>query len=107
MHGQITVCKDFNWHPIERVVCEDKDGIVFIYSEDRFMAHLAGLPYLPAVGSPAKDVFRYKEGIWRDLNPCARLKSSIKTQAIYIGAPVLTIIQLLGSRQVRMLRMRG
>jgi hypothetical protein len=74
VRGQIVVCKYFICDPLRQIVWEDKAGIVFIHSEDQFLAHEAGLPFLSAVGFPIKDVFEYDEGALEHPDPWAKLK---------------------------------
>jgi hypothetical protein len=78
MRGQVVVCKDVIGDALIRTVWEDKDGLVFIHTEDQYEARLRGRPHLEAVGFPLEDVFVHtshashaldEETCWDKLRP--------------------------------------
>ena len=71
MRGEVVVCIDFMGDMLTRLVWEDSEALVFVHTEDQFVAHEKGLPCLEPVGFPLKDVFIKNE--MGDLLPYAAL----------------------------------
>jgi hypothetical protein len=57
MRGQLVVCRDFMGELLVRKVWEDSARLVFVHTDDQFIAHEQGRPHLDPVGFPRGDVF--------------------------------------------------
>ncbi len=57
VRGQVVVCRDFTGEKLARKVWEDSGRIIYVHTEDQYIAHEQDRPHLQPVGFPREDVY--------------------------------------------------